>query len=107
MKQQDGRYGLCYNRNVVGAMPRTDAFCSTERPMRRTLARLFILGAPIALVLGFAGQAGGPERTIIRTATIHGTSGPVYYSSLEGRYLPVGPSNEEEVAGLAPPEAAK
>jgi hypothetical protein len=75
--------------------------------MRRTLARLFILCAPLALVLGFAGEAGGPERTIIRVATIHGTSGPVYYSSLEGRYLPVGPSNEEEVAGLVPPDAAK
>ena len=56
--------------------------------------------APLALVLGLTAPAGGPERTFIRTAIIHGVSGPVYYSSLEGRYLPVGPRNEEEVAGL-------
>ena len=75
--------------------------------MRRLLTRTFLITAPLALVFGLAGEAGGPERTIIRTATLHGVSGPVFYSSVERRYLAVGPSNDEEVAGLDTPAPAQ
>jgi hypothetical protein len=37
---------------------------------------------------------------IIRTATIGGVTGPVYYSSLERRYLAVSAPNDAEIAGL-------
>lgn len=68
--------------------------------MPRSLSRCLLLGLPIAVLLALAGQTGGPERMIIRTATIDGVTGPVYYSSLERRYLAVGAANDAEVAGL-------
>jgi hypothetical protein len=74
--------------------------------MPRILARLLLAGLPALLILGLAGQAGGPERSIIRTATIQGVTGTAYYSTLEGRYLPVGSAGAEEVAGLETPEAS-
>jgi hypothetical protein len=74
--------------------------------MPRILARFILAGLPALLILGLAGQAGGPERSIIRTATIQGVNGTVYYSSLEGRYLPVGRAETEEVAGLEAPGTA-
>ena len=68
--------------------------------MPRTLSRCLLLGLPVVTLLALAGQTGGPERTIIRTATIDGVTGPVYYSSLERRYLTVGTANDAEIAGL-------
>ena len=68
--------------------------------MPRTLSRCLLFGLPVVALLALAGQTGGPERMIIRTATIGGVTGPVYYSSLERRYLAVGAANDAEVARL-------
>ena len=68
--------------------------------MPRTLSRCLLLGLPVIALLALAGQTGGPERMIIRTATMGGVTGPVYYSSLERRYLAVSAPNEAEIAGL-------
>ena len=52
--------------------------------------RLWLILGAVALATLAVECGKDSERTEIRTATIGGVKGPVYYSVVEGRYIPIG-----------------